>query len=306
MDTTNDIIYRLFKLNDASIRDNIDVGRGIGRGITGSVVDSWDFSDVDIIQFLEKRSLQDGMDAGDVFQGARRLRMAGTLYGKTRALLYDAYWDLRSALNPVLAQRESPADKGYLPVYFAVPTNRIEDYPSLSIPLLCRALPRAHQVVWQRDQQGGSDGDSLAIPWQATFLMKDPLIYAQTPQDISLAAGGTIAGNFVNRGKYITYLNFLVTVTATGGSLVVNVGGATFTVTIPASTGNRDVIYDGKEKVLTIREGGIETVRYDLLTLGTSFTHPVIPPGSLVPYTFTFTGVSVQAGSHAWFWETYA
>lgn len=306
MDTLNDIIYRAFKLNDAAIRDNIDNARGIGKGIVGSVVDSWDFSDVDIIQFLEKRSLQDGMDAGDVFQGSRRLRMAGTLYAKDRALLYDAYWDFRATMNPVLAQRESPADKGYLPLYFATPTNRIEDYPDLTIPLRVLALPRAHQIVWQRDQQGGKPGDALAIPWQATFLMKDPLIYAQDPQDISLAAGGTIAGTFVNRGKYISYLNFLVTVTATAGSLVVNVGGATFTVTIPASTGNRDVIYDGKEKVLTIREGGIETVRYDLLNLGTAFTHPVIPPGSLVPYTFTFAGVAVQAGSHAWFWETYA
>ena len=60
------------------------------------------------------------------------------------------------------------------------------------------------------------------------------------------------------------------------------------------------------KKVLTIREGGIETVRYDLLTLSTSFTHPVIPPGAAVPYTFTFAGVVVQSGSSAWFWETYA
>lgn len=305
MDTQNDIEYRSFLLNDASIRDSIDAGPGLGKGIAGSVVDSWDFSDVDVVQFLEKRAQQDGMDAGDVSHGARRLRMAGTLYGKTRALLYDAYWDLRAALNPVLAQREEPLDKGYRPLTFTVPTNRIEDYPDLLIPLQVFALPRAQQAVWQRDQQGGQPGDGLAIPWQATFLMKDPLIYGLTPQDIDLSGGGTVAGDFANRGKYISSLNMLVVVTATGGSITISAGGATITITVPASTGNRTIRYKGADKILTVEENSVEVIRYDLLSLGTAQVHPIIPPG-LSPYTFTFTGVSVQSGSHAWFYEAYA
>jgi hypothetical protein len=305
VDTLSDIIYRGFKLNDANLQ--VDAARGIGKGITGSVVDSWDFSEVDIVQYLEKRSLQDGSDAGDVFQGVRRLRMAGTLYSKSRALLYDSFWSLMATLSPVLAQRESPADKGYLPLYFSTPTARTgsTDYPGAVIALRVLALPRAKQLVWQRDNQGGQAGDSLAIPWQATFLMKDPLIYAQDPQDISLSGGGTVAGNFNNRGNYLSYLNVLAVVGAAAGSLAITAGGATLLITIPASTGNRNVIYDGKEKVLTIVEGGIETVRYDLLSLGTAQTHPQIPAGAS-SYTFTFTGVSVQGGSHAWYWETYA
>jgi hypothetical protein len=188
MDLTRDIIYRDFKLNDASIADSIVGGNGVGAGVAGCVVDSADMSDVDVVQFLEKRSQQDGMDAGDVFLGARRLRMAGTIYGKTRALLFDAAQALKSALSPTLAQRESPADRGYLPLYFTVPTNRIEDYPDQVINQRVLVLPRAIRVVFDRDRIGGDDDDSLALEWQANFLMRDPRVMSETPWDHEFAA----------------------------------------------------------------------------------------------------------------------
>ncbi len=198
MDTTRAILYRDFLLNDPDIRANIDPGTGIGKGISGCVIDSWDFSDVDVVQHTQKRALSDGVDAGDVFLGQRRLRVSGTLYGKTRALLFDSYLDLRRILNPRLAQRESPADKGYLPLYFGIPTNRQADYPLGAIDLRVLVMPRTSQVVWQRNQQGGDDGDSLAIPWNATFVMKDPTIMSETPQDYDLygdAHTGTAAAS---------------------------------------------------------------------------------------------------------------
>jgi hypothetical protein len=304
MDTTRDIVYRDFLLNDAGIRDNIDPDSGIGKGITGCVVDSWDDSDTDVIQFTEKKSLQDGNDAGDVFLGGNRLRMAGTLYGKSRALLFDQYWDLRRILNPVLAQRESPADKGYLPLFFSVPTNRQADYPSGAIDLRKLVMPRGKQLVWQRDQQGGEDWASLAIPWQATFVSKDPTTYAAVSQDYSLEAGGTVAGNFVNRGTYISALNILVVVGSAAGTIAIQGGGAVnFTITVPASTGNRTVRYNGFEKLVTFEENSIETLRMGSIPV--DMVHPMIPEGTSA-YTVTFTGVAPTAGSHMWFWEAYA
>lgn len=304
-DPTRSVLYRNFLLNDPTVIDQMDADTGIGKGITGCVIDSFDFSDVDIMQFLEKRSQQDGMDAGDVFKGARRLRVAGTLYGKTRALFYDAIFNLRAVLDPVLAQRESPADKGYLPLYFGVPTNRVSDYPTGGIDLRVLALPRAIQMVGQRDQLGGDDGDALAIPWQALFLMRDPTIMAQDPTDVDLSGGGTIASDFNNRGNYIAPLNMVIEVTSAAGSIVVTAGGATFTITVPASTGNRIIRYKGADKVLTFEESSVEVTRMDLITYDQVNTYPFIPPGAS-PYSVAFTGVTVVAGSHMYFWETYS
>ena len=387
MDLTQDVIYRGYKLNDADILTNIAAGAGPATGIAGCVIDSVDFSDVDVVQFLEKRSLQDGMDAGDVFLGARRLRMAGTLYAISRALLFDAYWALRAVLSPVLAQYDEPADKGYQPLYFMTPTNRLTDYPSGYIDLRVLALPRSFQAIIQRDSLGGNDLDALAVSWQATFVCKDPSIMGETPQDyvfttstivegatatattdlvskgthglvandrisfttltggeglstgvgywvisdglttevfkVSTSMGGSaeditvdytdvhyvksapFAGNFTNRGNYLCPLNMLVVVGATAGSIAIATGGAVNTITVPASTGERIVRYNGQEKTVSVEENSVETLRLDLLAFGTTTTHPLVPTGTSA-YTVTFTGVTVGEGSHMWFWERYA
>lgn len=183
MDISRDVIYRGFKLNDGSIQDNFEGGGGIGAGIDGCVIDSVDFSDVDVVQFMEKRSQEDGMDVGDVFKGVRRIRMAGTLYATTRALLFDSLWQLRAALDPALAQDEEPGDKGYQPLYFSVPTNRVDEYTSGAIDMRILAMPRAFQHIFQRDLHGGDDGDALAIMWNATLICRDPSIMGEEPQD---------------------------------------------------------------------------------------------------------------------------
>lgn len=208
MDTTRDITYREFLLNDEDIDESIVGGGAAGSGIAGCVVDSIDFSDVDVVQWMEKRSQGDGSDAGDASLGVRRIRMAGTLYAKTRLTLFDDLWTLRAALNPVLAQREEPLDKGYRPLYFSVPTNRASEYPSGAIALMVKALPRSFQQLTQRDNLGGDDDDALAVPWQATFLCKDPGIYSQEPVEIDFdtynapvtsGVTGTAATNLINK-----------------------------------------------------------------------------------------------------------
>lgn len=306
MDTTRDILYRDFLLNDADIRDSIEAGTGIGKGIDGSVVDSWDTSDIDIVQFLEKRALGDGMDAGDVFHGGRRIRIAGTHYGSTRALLYDRLDEFMAATNAVLAQRESPLDKGFRPLYFAKPTNRVE-YDDGGIALFANARPGPRQYIIQRDQQGGDDAHSLAVPYQASFIMRDPAFYGTDLVDIDLSAPtlGIVAGDFVNRGNYISRLNMLVEVGAVAGSIAITAGGSTFTISVPASTGDRIIRYKGADKVLTFEENGIEVIRYDKLVQAASVQHPLIPPGTSA-YSVTFTTVVPQVGSHMWFYEAYS
>src|SRR6478735_11548853 len=123
MDLTRDIIYRGVSLNEENIVANSDLRPGAGKGIAGCVVDTAQMTDVDVVQYLEKRSQGDGMDSGEPFLGVRRIRLAGTLYDVSRPLVYDRLRDLRAALNPVLAAREEPADMGYRPLYFSWPTS---------------------------------------------------------------------------------------------------------------------------------------------------------------------------------------
>lgn len=196
MDTTREIIYRGFTLNpdteDALAA--ITPGGGAGTGISGCFIDAADLSDVDVVQWMEKRSQADGMDAGDVTEGARRIRLSGTLSATSRLQLFDDYWSLRAALNAVLAQREEPADKGYRPLYFSTPTARDDDYPDGAIELQVFAMPRAFQAVMNRDSQGGEDDDALSIPWQATLICRDPGIYSADPVEVDFTATSTVSG----------------------------------------------------------------------------------------------------------------
>ena len=187
MDTTRDILYRNYKLNDSAVAAAVDNSDGLGKGIAGSVIDDFDPDDVDVVQFAEKRAEADGMDVGTPFLGARRIRLAGTVYGKTRALCYDALMDLRAALNPVLAAREIPGDKGYLPMYFSIPTNDSANFPTGAIDMRALVMPKAFRAPLNRDQQGGADSDGLAIPWSAVMIMRDPQFEGDVPQDVAFA-----------------------------------------------------------------------------------------------------------------------
>lgn len=385
MDLGQDIIYRGFTLNDADIEDNITGGGGDASGIEGCVVDSVDFADVDVVQWSEKRSQADGNDAGDPFLGVRRIRMAGTLYSRSRLTLFDSLQDLRAALNPILAAREEPLDRGYRPLYFSYPTNRNSDYPSGAIPLQVKALPRGMQHIIQSDTLGGGDLDSLAISWQASFICKDPGIYSADPVDVtfneatnveqtgtgqnagdtitknghgfsngdrvtfrtltggsglstgvtyyvvnkatntfqvSLTSGGaavaitadystvvfvrstTVSGTWSNRGNYLGKFNALIVVGAGAGTISATVGDSSFTVTVPASTGNRTIrIKD--DKVITFEESS-EVPQMSAIAFNTDTTWPLIDPGD-TPYSITFHGMGgLQAGGHMWFYEQYA
>lgn len=212
MDTTRDIIYRNVKLNDSAVAANVDSTDGLGKGITGSVVDDFDPDDIDVVQFSEKRAEADGMDVGTPFLGGRRIRISGTAYGKTRALCYDLLWQLRAALSPVLAAREIPGDKGYLPMYFAVPTNDAANFPSGAISMRALVMPKAFRAPVSRDHHGGVDADALAMVWSAVMVMRDPLFEGSVPQDVAFADTPILVGGTASQATDL--------ITITGHGLV--------------------------------------------------------------------------------------
>jgi hypothetical protein len=118
----------------------------------------------------------------------------------------------------------------------------------------------------------------------------------------------TIAGNFNNRGTYNAPLNMILAVGPLAGTITVVAGGSNFTIAIPASTGTR-ILRFKREKVFTVEENGIETLRRSWLTFTNATTWPLIPAGTSA-YTVTINGTTLDPGtvdgSHMWFWESYA
>lgn len=309
MDLTRDIIYRGFTLNDENIQSTVTSDRSSGSGISGCIVDTVDVSDADVVQYRDLKAQQEGLDTTEPATASRRIHMSGTLYAPTRLALYDQLQDLRAALSPRLAWLDEPADMGFQPLFFSVPTANTTDWPTGAIDMQAYAMPQRLRHVIVRDRTGGTDDDyALAIQWDATFFMRDPRFYADAPYLNGFTT--TESGTLTNRGNYPSDLNILITTTtAASGSFTFALGGANFTITIPASSyATRYFRYKGADRILTMEENDQEELRMDLLTISGSGDHPSIMPGDS-PYAITKSGTVGIAGSGAtqmWYWEAFA
>jgi hypothetical protein len=302
VDLTRDIVYRGYTLNDENIQGTVTPDRTSGAGITGCVVNAVDVGDVDVIQYREPKSQQDGIDVGEPQLGSRRIHVSGTLYAASRLLLYDELQDLRAALNPRLAYLDEPADKGYQPLYFSVPTTDTTDWPTGAKDMLVNVMPYRFRYTILRDNIGGTDDEYAgAISWEATFMARDPRFYAD--QYASEAFTGSESGTLVNRGDFPTNINIILATNSSSGSVFFSVGGSLMNITVPASTGSRTFRYKGDDRILTVEEAGVEQLRMDLLSLN---SHPQLTPGSSA-YSITKSGsVTLSAGTMLWYWEAFA
>lgn len=305
MDLTRDIVYRGYTLNDENIQSTVTPDRTSGAGITGCVVNGVDVGDVDVIQYREPKSQQDGIDVGEPQLGSRRIHMSGTLYASSRLRLYDELQDLRAALNPRLAYLDEPADKGYQPLYFSVPTLNTTDWPTGAKDMLVNVLPYRFRYTILRDNIGGDDDEYAgAISWEATFMARDPRFYADAFQTEPFT--GSESGTLTNRGDFPTNVNILIYCNASSGTVQFSVGGALMTITIPASTNSRYFRYKGDDRILTVQDPydtGSEELRMDLLTLD---KHPQLVTGDS-SYIITKGGaVTLNSGTILWYWEAFA
>lgn len=309
MDLTRPVTYRGLSLNDASIAV-------AGDRVSGIAIDSVSYEGVEGVGYTEKRSLSDGFDAGDVYLGKRIVKLRGTVYGTTRADLFDRVATLKAALSPTGAYGESPGDYGYLPLNFDVPTENTDDWATGYIPQMVRVRPRSTpNILISRDSTGGYAEYGLAIPWEAELEARDPRIYAQTQVTETIADSGANSGNIsvTNRGDYPAPLKMYLFVPSTQDDIKFTfVGlGTNMVIHIPDDPNDRIVRYDGAEKYLTLEISGVETLRMDLLEFSQSTTHPLVPAGG--PYTVSWTNQNeagsnraIHSTSQFWFWEAFA
>lgn len=299
MDLTRPVVYRDLQLNDAAT---------VGGLIVGCQIDAADYSAVPAVGYSEKRSQGDGNDASDVFLGPRRVVLQGTVYGASRADLYDRLQQLRYAFSPTAAYAESPGEYGYLPLDFEVPTLDSR-WSTGFIPQELRVRPmRALEFTIRRDSVGGEDTRGMAMPWSATLEAKDPRVYAQDQTDYAGWVGRTNgAGTWVNRGDYPAPLNILLyqPAGAAQSTLSLAIGGSNMQIITPANASKAQTLrYDGTKKVLTLQIDQTVSLRMDLLRFTSGLTHPLVPSGT-VDFTYA-RGVAIPVNSHMWFWESWA
>ena len=309
MDLTRPVTYRSLALNTVTVPQDAPT--------EGCMLEAVDYSAVPGIGYTEKRSAADGLDASDIFLGSRRIQLQGTVYGKSRADLFDRLQRLRYAFSPTAAYAESPGEYGYLEMNFEVPT--LDSRWPVDAPTGQRFMKQALRVrplrgldySFRRDMMGGKDEYGGGIAWGASLEARDPRVYSQDQVDHVFPTTGTSAsGTFVNRGDYPAPLMILLNQPkgALATTFNLTIGGSIMHIVTPANA-NKDQIlrYDGTKKVLTLQIDQTVSLRMDLLKFDAGKTHPLIPAGN-APWSWTRTSSAIPHGplSHMWFWESWA
>lgn len=287
MDLTRPVVYRGFDLNTFTTGP-------AGVPIHGCVLETVDTSGTPAVGYTEKRALEDGLDASDVYQGGRQVQLSGTLYGSTRTNLYEQLRTLRTVFNARSCYLESPETKGFLPLTYEEPDEDGVTWPGNFIPLKLKVRPMGQiRAVINRDRTGGDDLRGLAIPWQVNCVAADPRAYVDDLQQYNFpqatSSGGPQA--LVNRGDYPTPANLLLEIgpAAGAGTFVITIAGFVQTITIPDSTYTQVIRLMGREKVLLLTANNVESLRMDLLAQDAKQTFPLVPPGiSTYSWTCTF------------------
>lgn len=306
MDITRPIAYRGLLLTGAF------GGPGGAQPIEGIRLTRARFTDVSVHGYTEKKSLEDGMDASDVFIGTRRVTMAGEVFAQTKAQLFEYLDALRLLMTPTDAYNESPAKKGYLPLSFSQPTMQTYFWPTGFVDRVIYVRP-AMQPDYEIEL-GAISGIATAgysLPFTVVLEAIDPRFYAPVQMEQSLS-GTSGSGTLTNRGNYPAPLNFILVIPASSpGSYVFSWTGvgSTFTVTIPSDPIERIVRLDSINKVVTLEQNSVETLRMDLAAFLGDSTYPKVPPtpeGEVAAgFTWSCTGPLDGTKARLWYNEAW-
>lgn len=275
MDITRPIDYRGLLLTGAI------GGPGGNQPIAGIRLTRAKYSDASVHGYTEKRSLDDGMDASDVFLGMRSVSLQGEVYAARLAGLFDAIDLLRLKFTPTDAYNEDPTERGYLPLTFSQPTLLTVNWPSGFSDRFIRVRPaRQPDHTIDFGAIGKESGEGFVVPFAVVMDAKDPRFYNVDLME-EFISGTSGSGTLRNRGNYPAPMNTLVhSLASQSNEAVFNLTGfgTNMTVTIPAGANDRTVRIDGQKKVVTLTVGATETLRMDLIEFNAGTTWPSVPP----------------------------
>lgn len=181
-----------------------DIDFAPGRPGKGFVVDTFDYGTVPASYYLDKKALQDGADAADIFLGPRTIQIDCAIYGSTQGNMWDRLRVFRTAFSPLIAYNNNSGELGFQPLKFFEQTGTTATWDPASFPsgipleIRCRPVsPPTYRVT--RDQQGGRAAGGSVIRATARLIARDPRIYLQTSTSISIS---TSTQTVTNRGNY--------------------------------------------------------------------------------------------------------
>jgi hypothetical protein len=307
MDLTRPVTYRGLLLSGA------EGGPGGNNPIEGIRLTRARYTNVSVHGYIEKKSLDDGMDASDVFIGTRQIQMQGEVFARTKARLFEYLDVLRLKFTPTDAHAEAPYKHGYLPLSFSQPTVHTTYWPSGFVDRVMHARPLGQpEYDIELSSISGEPMNGYVVPFSVGLECIDPRIYA--PVQVEVALGGTGgSGTLTNRGNYHTPLNFVLRMTTAhpGEAKFQWSGlGSTFELILPGSPAPADRIIrlDSENKVVTMTVGDIELLRMDLVTFQAGTTYPRVPPtpegASAAGYSWSCSG-GLDGQSRMWFNEAW-
>lgn len=202
------------------------------------------YGDVQADAYLDKRALQDGLDASDVYLSGRQVLIDAAVYGSTEGDLWDRVQDFNHAFNPHIAYDADTAEVGFLPFKFYQATADIASWPSASypsgIPLQMYLRPlRTPSFVIEKANTGGGGfvGQGAKQLLTVPLIARDPRKYVQTAISSSIT---TAVKATSYRGDYPSLPIITFSVTATGHSaFTMTIGGKSIVIDLAAvSTGS--------------------------------------------------------------------
>lgn len=201
-----------------------------GKPSTGIAIDRVDISNIDVEAYLEKRALQDGVDASDVYLGARRVVIHAGVFGSTRAHGFDQLQSFLRAFNPNIAYGADSANLGFLAFDFRQPTISTAAWTAGYVPMRFYLRPLAPPTyTFDRGPSAGADGAGVSFQVQATLLARDPRKYLQSTISTSITTATQTA---TYRGDFPTWptASWTVQTGGDGKTLTIVINGLSYVI----------------------------------------------------------------------------
>lgn len=228
-----------------------------GRPSSGYVVDSVEPSRVSAVGYIDKRAIQDGLDANDIYLGGRDVGVVVTAYGSTWGDFWDKTQDLLAAFSPTLAYAADSANAGFLAFDFIQPTELTASWPTVDYPY---GIPMRYYLrpvsppsfTLRRDEVGGDETQGLSHRFDISLVARDPRKYHIFEASYTITTS-TQTGTY--RGDYPTKPIVTFSVTATGSSaFTVTVNGISNVINL-STVSNATFTLDYGKKTLVDNAG---------------------------------------------------